>query len=181
MTRPPAAPYTAILFDLDGTIVDSAPGITATLAYTFGQLGLPIPPPAELLRWVGPPILDSFRDFAGFDAEQSAAALAIYRTKYLAEGVYDASLYPGVAEVLHAIHAAMRRYAVSTEASGSLVIVTTPSGYANALAQAIDEGGHPRIAGTLAGDNSIFIAVREGTSAASLRDELTGHLVEGAA
>ena len=82
---------------------------------------------------------------------------------------------------LHAIHAAMRRYAVSTEASGSLVIVTTPSGYANALAQAIDEGGHPRIAGTLAGDNSIFIAVREGTSAASLRDELTGHLVEGAA
>jgi transcriptional regulator of arginine metabolism len=82
---------------------------------------------------------------------------------------------------LHAIHAAMRRYAVSTEVSGSLVIVTTPSGYANALAQAIDEGGHPRIAGTLAGDNSIFIAVREGTSAASLRDELTGHLVEGAA
>ena len=82
---------------------------------------------------------------------------------------------------VHAIHAAMRRYAISTEASGSLVIVTTPSGYANALAQAIDEGGHPGIAGTLAGDNSIFIAVREGTSAASLRDELTGHLVEGAA
>jgi len=82
---------------------------------------------------------------------------------------------------VHAIHAAMRRYAISAEASGGLVIVTTPSGYANALAQAIDEGGHPRIAGTLAGDNSIFIAVREGTSAASLRDELTGHLVEGAA
>jgi transcriptional regulator of arginine metabolism len=90
---------------------------------------------------------------------------------------------PGTGDLdrLHAIHAAMRRYAVSTEASGSLVIVTTPSGYANALAQAIDEGGHPRIAGTLAGDNSIFIAVREGTSAASLRDELTGHLAEGVA
>jgi len=107
MTRTHAATrYSAILFDLDGTIVDSAPGITATLAYTFERLGLPIPAPAELLRWVGPPILDSFRDLAGFDTEQSFRALEIYREKYLAEGVYDASLYPGVAEVLHAIHAA---------------------------------------------------------------------------
>ena len=102
MTRP----YSAVLFDLDGTIVDSAPGITATLAYTFERLGLPIPTPAELLRWVGPPILDSFRDLAGFDAEQSQRALEIYREKYLAVGVYDASLYPGVGAVLHAIHAA---------------------------------------------------------------------------
>ena len=41
--------FSSILFDLDGTIVDSAPGITATLAYTFEQLGLPIPSPAELV------------------------------------------------------------------------------------------------------------------------------------
>jgi len=61
------------------------------------------------------------------------------------------------------------------------VIVTTPPGYASALAQAIDEGGHPKIAGTIAGDNTIFVAPREGASAASLRDELSGHLVEGAA
>jgi phosphoglycolate phosphatase len=99
-------PYTAVLFDLDGTIVDSAPGITATLAYTFQRLGLPVPTPAELLVWVGPPILDSFRDLAHFDAEQSARALAIYREKYLAEGVYDATLYPGAADVLAAIAAA---------------------------------------------------------------------------
>ena len=96
-------PYTAVLFDLDGTIVDSAPGITATLAYTFERLGLPVPTPAELLTWVGPPILDSFRDLAGFDAEQSQRALDIYRERYLSTGVYDASLYPGIAEVLRAI------------------------------------------------------------------------------
>ncbi len=43
-------------------------------------------------------------------------------------------------------------------------IVTTPSGYASALAQAIDEGGHPSIAGTLAGDNTIFVAAKDGTT-----------------
>lgn len=87
---------------------------------------------------------------------------------------------PGASDAdrLHAITTAMRRYAISIEASGGLTIVTTPPGYANALAQAIDEGAHPGIAGTIAGDNTIFIAVREGTSAAALRDELGGHLVE---
>ncbi len=82
---------------------------------------------------------------------------------------------------LRAIGAAMRRYALSAEAAGNLVVVTTPSGYANALAQVIDEAAHPAIAGTIAGDNTIFLAAREGTPAAQLRDELAGHLLDGAA
>ena len=99
-------PYSAVLFDLDGTIVDSAPGITATLAYTFERLGMPVPTPTALLAWVGPPILDSFRDLAGLDLADSRRALDIYREKYLADGAYDATVYPGVGEVLRAIHAA---------------------------------------------------------------------------
>jgi transcriptional regulator of arginine metabolism len=87
----------------------------------------------------------------------------------------------GDADRLRAIGSAMRRYAIGAEATGNLVVVVTPSGYANALAQAIDEGGHPGIAGTVAGDNTIFIAAREGTSAAALSNELTSHLVQGAA
>jgi transcriptional regulator of arginine metabolism len=82
---------------------------------------------------------------------------------------------------LHALGAAMRRYALGVEAAGPLVILTTPSGYANALAQAIDEAAHPAIAGTIAGDNTIFVAARDGTSATALRDELAGHLLKGAA
>jgi phosphoglycolate phosphatase len=102
MTRP----YTAVLFDLDGTIVDSAPGITATLAFTFEKLGLPIPSPAELLKYVGPPILDSFRDLAHFTPLQSQQALDIYRVQYLATGVFDATVYDGVTGVLRTIHEA---------------------------------------------------------------------------
>jgi len=99
-----STPYSCILFDLDGTIVDSAPGITATLAYMFEQLGKPIPTPSELLKYVGPPLLDSFRDYAGFDTEESAVALAVYREKYLNVGAYDATQYPGVGIVLKAVH-----------------------------------------------------------------------------
>jgi len=103
MSTPATVSYSAVLFDLDGTIVDSAPGITSTLAYTFEHLGLPIPSPAQLLEWVGPPILDSFRDLGGFDPEGSQRALAIYRERYLETGVYDATVYAGLPEVLRAI------------------------------------------------------------------------------
>ena len=82
---------------------------------------------------------------------------------------------------LRALSAAVRRYAIGVEAAGTLVVLTTPSGYANALAQAIDEASHPGIAGTVAGDNTIFVAARDGVSAAVLRDELSGHLLQGAA
>jgi len=90
---------------------------------------------------------------------------------------------PGTSDLdrSRAIASAMRRYAISVEATGGILVVTTPSGYANALAQSIDENAHQGIAGTIAGDNTIFIAAREGTSAGALRDELAGHLREGAA
>lgn len=98
-----SSPYTAVLFDLDGTIVDSAPGITSTLAATFEAMSLPVPTPAELVAYVGPPILDSFRDLAGFDPATSHRALDIYRGLYLERGVYDATVYPGVEGVLAAV------------------------------------------------------------------------------
>ena len=82
---------------------------------------------------------------------------------------------------LRALGAAMRRYALAVEPAGALVVVTTPSGYANALAQAVDEAGHPAIVGTVAGDNTIFVATRDAIAAQSLRDELTGYLLQGAA
>jgi transcriptional regulator of arginine metabolism len=85
------------------------------------------------------------------------------------------------ADRLRALGSAMRRYAVTVEAAGQLVVVTTPSGYANALAQAMDEAAHPAVAGTLAGDNTIFVAARDGVSAQALEEELAGYLLQGAA
>lgn len=99
-------PYTAILLDLDGTITDSAPGITDTLAHTFAALGRAVPDADELLRYVGPPILDSFRDRAGMTLDERMRALEIYRERYLDRGAYDAVLYPGMGELVRDIAAA---------------------------------------------------------------------------
>ncbi|MFN0154701.1 MAG: arginine repressor [Gaiella sp.] len=82
------------------------------------------------------------------------------------------------ADRLRAVATGMRRYAIGLEAAAQLVVVTTPSGYANALAQAIDEGRHPAIAGTIAGDNTIFLAPRAGTTAEQLAAELNTYLAE---
>lgn len=96
------------------------------------------------------------------------------RLVYAAPGATDA-------DKLHALGAALRRYVLSSEAAGNLVVLITPSGYASALAQAIDEALHPAIAGTIAGDNTIFVAARDGASASALREELAGYLLQGAA
>jgi transcriptional regulator of arginine metabolism len=75
----------------------------------------------------------------------------------------------------------LRRFALSVESSGNVVLVTTPSGCANALAQAIDDALHPDVLGTVAGDNTILVVSREGVAGSALRDELRGQLLEGAA
>ena len=90
---------------------------------------------------------------------------------------------PGAAdpERFQRLRSALREWALGFEPTGNLLVITTPSGYANALARAIDESGHPRVAGTVAGDNTIFVAAREGLTGAQLRDELIQIGEEGAA
>lgn len=120
-----SAPWSCILFDLDGTIADSAPGITASLGFMFEKLGRPVPSQEELLAWVGPPILDSFRDLAGMTQIESAQALAIYRQHYLANSANGSPVYPGMARLLRQIHAAGIPLAVATskpEFAASLIL-----------------------------------------------------------
>ena len=67
---------------------------------------------------------------------------------------------------------ALARWALTVEPSGNLVVVTTPYGYAQALAQAIDVAHHPHVAGTVAGENTILLVAREPATGAQLAEEL---------
>lgn len=123
---------------------------------------------------------------AGFDVVQTTvsrdlAELGLVKVRAPSGRLVYAPPGASDADRQRALDAALRRYAVGVEAAGALLVVTTPSGYASALAQAVDEAGHPAIAGTVAGDNTIFVAVRDGVSASALRDELMGQLLKGAA
>ncbi|WP_441790765.1 HAD hydrolase-like protein [Leifsonia sp. YAF41] len=106
--------WSAILFDLDGTITDSAPAITSSLAHTFELLGRPVPPVSELLAYVGPPLLAAFREYAGMTATEADEALVVYREHYSGEASLDTAIYPGIAGLLERIHAAGIPLALAT-------------------------------------------------------------------
>jgi transcriptional regulator of arginine metabolism len=85
------------------------------------------------------------------------------------------------AERADAVSVALSRWALAFEASGNLVVVTTPYGYASPLAQAVDVARHPRIAGTIAGENTVLLVAREPTTGRQLSDELQAQMLRGAA
>lgn len=92
--------WTSVLFDLDGTILDSAPGILQSLKDTFTHVGVPVPPDNELIHYVGPPLIDSLRNRAGFDEVKAAEVLSVYRKDYRKDGVFDAAIFPGIVGLL---------------------------------------------------------------------------------
>jgi phosphoglycolate phosphatase len=93
-------PYKTVLLDLDGTLVDSAPGIVQSIAHTLREMDMPVPPIAELLRWVGPPLPESFHLLGGIAQDDVPQALSIYQQQYLDVGAYDAKLFDGVGALL---------------------------------------------------------------------------------
>ena len=82
---------------------------------------------------------------------------------------------------VEAVGEAVARWALSVEPSGNLVVLTTPYGYASPLAQAIDLAGHPRIAGSIAGENTVLLVAREPATGTELAGELRAQMLKGAA
>jgi transcriptional regulator of arginine metabolism len=85
---------------------------------------------------------------------------------------------PGAADLrrFEELATAMRRWATGMTAAGSLLVITTPNGLAAPLADAIDEAGLADVAGTIAGENTIFVAARDGITGADLEAQFSHHL-----
>lgn len=98
--------FKAVLFDFDGTLVESGPAIFYALRLALQDMKQPVPPDAVLRRLVGPPLMDGFTQMLGMSEEDAAQALVQYRAHYFEKGDSLITLYPGVMEMLDALKSA---------------------------------------------------------------------------
>ena len=116
--------YSTILLDLDGTMVDSAPGVVSTLALTLKEMGEKVPSIEELRGWVGPPLPESFRTQAGFDEVTTQKAIEIFRSHYIDAGVFDSRVFDGIGEfLLHAKNAGAHLAVATSKPTRSATIM----------------------------------------------------------
>lgn len=106
--------YQVVLFDLDGTLTDSGPGIMNAAQYALEKFGISNPDRAVLRRFVGPPLTDSFERFYGFLPEEAVKAVQYYREYYSAGGIFENEVYKGMKETLEALRASGCRIYLAT-------------------------------------------------------------------
>ena len=103
-----------VLFDLDGTLVDSSSGIHSSVRHAAAELGLPAPTAAQLRGMVGPPLQDGFALVLGVPVADVPRAVAAYRAHYAGGALLEATVHRGVPELLTALRAAGAILAVAT-------------------------------------------------------------------
>lgn len=100
-----------VVWDLDGTLLDTEPGIFRSLELTFAELGRPAPDDMRAL--IGPPLTEGFAGL-GYEGEELRRAVAAYRHHYAEHGAPGAQPFDGVPEALGAVAAAGHRQVVAT-------------------------------------------------------------------
>lgn len=92
--------YSTVLFDLDGTLLESARGVFNAFRAATRAVAMEIPEGFDQRRFIGPPLLYSFETLLGMDEKTADTALKAYRDYYGSQGLYEADLYPGVTSLL---------------------------------------------------------------------------------
>ena len=104
----------AIIFDLDGTLTDPALGITNSVMYALKKFGISVSDRSELFRFIGPPLMYSFKTYYGFDDEKAKLAIDYYRDRFADGGKFENEVYPGIAELLAELRSAGSRIILAT-------------------------------------------------------------------
>ena len=92
--------YKYIFFDLDGTLTDPQEGITNCVKYSLESFGIHETDYSKLMRFIGPPLVYSFREYYGFDEEKARAAVIKYRERFADIGIFENRVYDGIEDVL---------------------------------------------------------------------------------
>ncbi len=106
--------YTIALFDLDGTVTDSGPGILNSIRYALSKYKLPVPPEKVLRTFIGPPLKEQFQAVCALTEEESARMVEAYREYYTDKGIFENSVYRGVPELLEQLQKAGVRILMAT-------------------------------------------------------------------
>lgn len=106
--------YKYLLFDLDGTLTESGPGIINAARFALDHYGIDGGSNDDLSKFIGPPLKDSFMRFYGFDEEKAIEAIVWFRKYYNTQGWCENSPYPGVPEMLKELKDCGYRLIVAT-------------------------------------------------------------------
>jgi phosphoglycolate phosphatase len=106
--------YDIILFDLDGTLTDPGIGITNSVAHALAHWNIEVKDRAELYKFIGPPLSDSFMRYYGFTEEDAIHAIAVYREYFSVKGLYENEVYPGIPELLESLKAQGKTVVLAT-------------------------------------------------------------------
>lgn len=104
--------YQWYLFDLDGTLTDPKEGITKCFRYALEKMGVESPALTELEKYIGPPLIKSFRDY--FSEEDAKKAVEYYRERFRDVGIFENGVYGGIADMLQAAKAQGKKLALAT-------------------------------------------------------------------
>lgn len=92
--------YKNIIFDLDGTLLDTSEGIFNSVRYTEDSLGIEHMPEEDLHLHVGPPVLYAYEKFHNLDKDTARKAVKFHREYSTSKGIYEAKVYNGIPELL---------------------------------------------------------------------------------
>ena len=99
------ANYDVVIFDLDGTLIDSRIGIHSSVVHTLKEMGVPQVDQNLLSQFIGPPLIDSFQSVCGMSEPEAERAVAVYKDFFAVEGIKGFEIYDGVREMLWLLRA----------------------------------------------------------------------------